>query len=121
MLEFTLSDIQSVLVFIASLSTAGGIIAKFATSSVKKIMSEQLAQTNQKIDYLTAKITQVDTDTTKNYIQQMISALDAGEPIDSVAIKRFYENYDHYVNDLHLNSWVHASVERLESEGKLRR
>ena len=119
--QINLGDIQSVLVFVASLLASGGVIVNFTLKRVRKIIDEALKPTNEKIDTLTTKVNQVDVDNTKNYIQQAISALDAGEKMDSAAEQRFYENYDHYTEDLHLNSWVHREVERLEKEGKLSR
>ena len=117
----TLGDIQSVLVFFASVLTTSGVIARFALKRARKVAEELLKPTNEKIDLLAEKVKQVDVDNTKNYLQQAISSLDAGETMDSAAEQRFYENYDHYYNDLHLNSWVHREVERLEKQGKLKR
>lgn len=119
--NITLGNIANVLVFIASLFTAGGVITRVAVKRVGKVIEEILKPTNDKIDALSKKVDQVDVDNTKNYLQQAISALDAGEPMDAAAEQRFYENYDHYCNDLHLNSWVHREVERLEKDGKLKR
>lgn len=119
--QITLGDIQNVLVFFASILTSGGVVVGFALKRMRKIIDESLAPTNKKLDDLDARVKQVDIDNCKNYLQQAISALDAGETMDSAAEQRFYENYDHYTQDLHLNSWVHREVERLEKEGKLKR
>lgn len=119
--HITLGDIQNVLVFFASVFSAGGVIVGFTLKRVRKITEEVLKPTNDKIDAISKKVDQVDIDNCKNYLQQAISALDAGETMDSAAEQRFYENYDHYCNDLHLNSWVHREVDRLEKEGKLKR
>lgn len=119
--NLTLGELAYAIGFIATLLTSGGVIVKFALKRVRKIIDEALKPTNDKIDALATKVDQVDVDNTKNYIQQAISALDAGEKMDSAAEQRFYENYDHYTEDLHLNSWVHREVERLEKEGKLSR
>lgn len=119
--HITLGDIQNVLVFFASILSAGGVVVGFTLKRVRKITEDVLKPTNDKLDALTRKVDQVDIDNCKNYLQQAISALDAGETMDSAAEQRFYENYDHYTQDLHLNSWVHREVERLEKEGKLKR
>lgn len=115
----TLGDISNVLVFIAGVLTAGGTIAGFMSKRFGKMMKEQLQPLNDKIDGLSKQVHQVDIDNTKNYLQQQISAIDAGDRLDTAARERFYENYDHYTNDLNLNSWVHKEVDRLEKEGKL--
>ena len=115
----TLGDISNVLIFIAGILTSGGAIAGFMSKRFGKVMKEELKPLNDKIDDLSVQVNQVDIDNTKNYLQQSISAIDAGEKLDKAARERFYENYDHYTNDLNLNSWVHKEVERLEKEGKL--
>lgn len=115
----TLGDISNVLVFIAGILTAGGTIAGFMSKRFGKMMKEELKPLNDKIDGLASQVNQVDIDNTKNYLQQTISAVSAGVKLDQAARERFYENYDHYTNDLNLNSWVHKEVERLEKEGKL--
>ena len=115
----TLGDISNVLIFIAGILTAGGTIAGFMSKRFGKMMKEELKPLNEKMDRIDQRVQQVDIDNTKNYLQQTISAIDAGEKLDRAARERFYENYDHYTNDLNLNSWVHKEVERLEKENKI--
>lgn len=115
----TLGDISNVLIFIAGILTSGGTIAGFMSKRFGKMMKDELRPLSQKVDNLAESVRQVDIDNTKNYLQQAISSVDAGEKLDGAARERFYENYDHYTNDLHLNSWVHKEVIRLEKENKL--
>lgn len=119
--SISLGNLGSFIIYISSLIGAGTIIVKFTLGRLRKVIDESLKPTNDKIDVLATKVNQVDIDNSKNYLQQTFSALDAGEKLDSVAIQRFYEVYDHYTDDLHLNSWVHTEKNRLESEGKLKR
>ena len=119
--SITIGSLGSVIIYISSLIGAVAVITKFTLSRLQKIINESLEPTNKKIDVLAEKVNQVDIDNSKNFLQQTFSALDAGEKLDSVAIQRFYEVYDHYTDDLHLNSWVHTEKERLEREGKLER
>lgn len=115
----TLGEISNVLVFIAGILTAGGTIAGFMSKRFGKMMKEELKPLNDKIDDLAGQVNQVDVDNTKNYLQQTISAIKDGAVLDTAAKERFYENYDHYTNDLNLNSWVHSEVEELKKAGKL--
>lgn len=119
MQSITLGEISNVLIFIAGILTAGGTIAGFMSKRFGRMMKDELKPLNDKVDHVAKQVRQVDIDNTKNYLQQAISAIDAGEKLDGAARERFYENYDHYTNDLHLNSWVHKEVSRLEKEGKL--
>lgn len=115
----TLGDISNVLVFIAGILTAGGTIAGFMSKRFGKMMKEELKPLNDKMDDLAEQVNQVDVDNTKNYLQQTISAIKDGAVLDTAAKERFYENYDHYTNELNLNSWVHSEVEDLKKAGKL--
>jgi hypothetical protein len=115
----TLGDISNVLVFIAGILTAGGTIAGFMSKRFGKMMKEELKPLNDKMDDLAEQVNQVDVDNTKNYLQQTISAIKDGAVLDTAAKERFYENYDHYTNDLNLNSWVHSEVDELKKAGKL--
>ena len=115
----TLGEIYNVLAWIAGILGSGAVIANFAIKHLRKVIKAELEPLKQSLDANTRHLNQVDIDNTKNYLQQTISAINDGVKLDTAGRERFYENYDHYTNDLHLNSWVHKEVERLEKEGKL--
>lgn len=115
----TLGTIANILIFLAGVITSGGVIVGFMSKRFRKMIQAELKPLDSKMDKLSAQVKQVDIDNCKNYLQQAISSLDAGNKMDNAARERFYENYDHYTEDLHLNSWVHKEKERLEKEGKL--
>lgn len=114
----TLGQLSNVLIFIAGVLGAGGSIAVFFGKRFEKLMEEQLKPTNDKIDAIADQIDEVDMANCKNYLVQIISTLEAGRPVDKVAIERFWENYDHYTLNGG-NSYIHTAVERLKKEGKL--
>lgn len=116
--QITLGDISNVLVFIASLLTAGSVIVGFTLKRVKVIMNNALEPTNKKIDNLSTHIEAVDMANCKNYLVSTISDVQNGVALDSVARERFYENYDHYIA-MGGNSYVKSAVEKLKKEGKL--
>ena len=116
--SITLGDISNVLVFIAGIHASGGSIAVFFSKRFGKMMAYQLKPTNDKIDTLQSSISEVDMSNCKNYLVQIISILEAGGTVDKVALERFWENYDHYI-ELGGNSYIHTAVERLKKEGKL--
>ena len=135
--HMTIGDIVGMIVFFAGAITAGKVISGFFTKKVetivKEVVKEQIeifkpkvedfntaiADVNEKLDKAMASIHQVDIDNAKNYLQQVISAIESGLVIDEATKIRFGEVYDHYCNDLHLNSWVHNAVDKLRKEGKL--
>lgn len=130
-------DIVGMIVFFAGAITSGKIVTGFFTKKVETIVEDivkkqvanfepraeqfkkDLAATNEKIDRALEAIHRVDVDNAKNYLQQIISAVDNGLKLDDATRIRFSEVLDHYSNDLHLNSWVHDAIERLKKEGKL--
>lgn len=135
--HMTIGDIVGTIVFFAGAITAGKIISGFFTKRVETIVTEivtkqieifrpkvegfntAIADVNEKIDKSLEAIHQVDIDNAKNYLQQVISAIEGGTVVDESTKIRFGEVYDHYCNDLHLNSWVHSAVDKLRKEGKL--
>lgn len=119
--SITLGDIAGFLAFFAGIIGSGGVVTVFMRKKMSKIIQDELRPLSDKMDSVAAQVKQVDIENCKNYLQQTFSALDSGERMGSAAIQRFYEVYDHYTDDLHLNSWVHAEKERLEKEGKLKR
>lgn len=135
--HMTLGDIVGMIVFFAGAITAGTVITKFFTKKVESIVVDivtkqienfkpridkydtSVAEINAKLDKAMAAIHQVDVDNAKNYLQQVISSIEGGLDIDETTKIRFGEVYDHYTDDLHLNSWVHCAVDKLRKERKL--
>ena len=95
------------------------VLEKFS----KMLAEILLANFNEKIDKMTndlkTEIKKVDESCSKNFLVQFLQRVEENEKIDEVEYERFYEVYDHYTNDLKLNSYIHRKVEKLEKEGKL--
>lgn len=64
-------------------------------------------------------IKKVDEACTKNFLVQFLQRVEDNVTIDEVEYERFYEALDHYTDELHLNSYIHRKVEKLQKEGKL--
>lgn len=95
------------------------VLEKFS----KMLAEILLVNFNEKIDKMTndlkTEIKKVDESCSKNFFVQFLQRVEENEKIDEVEYERFYEVYDHYTNDLKLNSYIHRKVEKLEKEGKL--
>lgn len=104
----TLGQIQNVLVFLIAIGASLGTITKVIKTSIEK----GLKPIHDKID-------KVDKNATMNYLVSRISEIDKGEKMDGVARKRFFDEYQHYTEDLKGNSYISTEVKRLEREGKL--
>lgn len=91
-------------------------LAELLANSLLTVLNEKLDKMKEDIQ---KDIKKVDEECTKNFLVSFLKDVERVEPIDDVERERFYEAYDHYSNDLHLNSYIHKKVEKLEKEGKL--
>lgn len=100
--NITLGQIYDVLKFIVELATVIGAIF----IACKKTIKKQLEPVNDKIDKL-------DKNQCRNYLVEFLADVEQGTTKDETQIKRAYEVYDHYKNDLHGNSYIHDKWEKL--------
>lgn len=80
---------------VASFLTAVTIII----TSIKKMSSSLLESINEKIK-------EMDYNQSQNYLVDFLSDLEDELPKNECQIKRAYEVYDHYINDLGGNSYI---------------
>lgn len=78
----------------------------------KKIINKQLEPINK-------KIIKIDENQCRNFLVDFLADIDNGIKKDDVQIKRAYEVYEHYTNELHKNSYIHDKWEKARKEGKL--
>jgi hypothetical protein len=107
-----------ILAFIVTLIGNVGILEAQSDKIVKDIFDKKLKPVNDKIDNLTKQVNRVDLNTCKNYLVHFLSDVQQNKPIDEVEFQRFWEQYEHYVNNGG-NSYIHKKVEHLEHENKL--
>lgn len=106
--NITIGQLQSWALTIIAIGTATYTIVK----AVRKAIEKGFEPVNTKID-------KVDKNATMNYIVSQMNDIEKGEKLDGVAKMRFYEQYEHYVQDLKGNTYIHDEFERLKKEGKL--
>lgn len=78
------------------------------------LLSDQFKAVNDKLDKL-------DTQSCKNFLVRYLADIERGSYIYDAERQRFWEEYDHYVDDLKGNSYIKEWVARLKEEGKLSR
>lgn len=126
--QMTLGQIGSVLVWLAGIISASGVISAFVTKKMKGLFKDEMAGTNNRIDSLNNRINDLDVDNTKNFLVEFLAKFDCvGDScpvITDEELQRFYEVYDHYTKPkedggLGLNTYIHEKVERLKKQGKL--
>ena len=88
-----------------------GIVGTIQIGS-KKIINKQLEPINK-------KIIKIDENQCRNFLVDFLADIDNGIKKDDVQIKRAYEVYEHYTNELHKNSYIHDKWEKARKEGKL--
>lgn len=98
--QITLGDISSWAAFIVGL--VGSIAAIIA--GVKKAVGKLLIP--------------LAMDNAKSYIVPFLARLERGEPVDSIELERFHEEYKYYL-DHDGNSFIKDRVEKLKKDGKL--
>lgn len=106
--EITLGQIESILLWLTGFGGGIAIIVK----AVKKAIEAGFKPVNDKID-------RVDKNATMNYLVEVMDKVDNGHKLEGVARKRFFDEYEHYTEDLDGNTYVKEEYDRLKKEGKL--
>jgi len=99
-----LDVLKWIIAFVGTISTI--IIA------LKKIISTQLKPLNDKIDKL-------DISQCRNFLVDFLTDIEKGIEKDEVQVKRAYEIYDHYNNDLKCNSYIHDKWIKVMNRGEI--
>lgn len=98
----TVQELINWIMLIASFLGAVTTICVFC----KKIINKGFEPIYKKMD-------KIDENQCRNYLVNFLSDMEAGIHKDEVQIKRAYEVYEHYTNDLHKNSYIHDKWTRL--------
>ena len=127
--NLTLGEIAIALAFIAGLYASIKQIKKVikesieqvVSTSVKNTLDAEFTTTNKKLDDVQAAVQKLDVYTTKNFLVRYLADIERGEVIFESEKQRFWEEYDHYTDELKENSYIKEWVARLKEEGKLKR
>lgn len=127
--NLTLGEIAIALAFIAGLYASIKQIKKaikesieqIVSTSVKSALDAEFTTTNKKLDDVQAAVQKLDVYTTKNFLVRYLADIERGEVIFESEKQRFWEEYDHYTDELKENSYIKEWVARLKEEGKLKR
>lgn len=68
---------------------------------------------NKILGPINMNIRQIDISQCKNFLVKFLGDIEKGLYIDEVQRQRAYEVYDHYINDLNQNSYIHIRWEKL--------
>lgn len=84
--------------------------------SVKKVVQEEVAPLNAKLDSLSNKIDEVDMNSTKDFLVSRFAEIDRGEVLDEITRQRVYEEMERYQKHGG-NSYIHTRFEELKKRG----
>jgi len=119
--NLTLLDISVVVLFIVGLIRGVQELKKSIKEFLEKLLADQFKEVNDKLDGMQTTIIKLDTQECKNFLVRYLADVERGDYIYESEQQRFWEEYDHYIDDLHENSYIKEWVARLKKEGKLSR
>lgn len=117
--NLTLNDISTIILFIVGLIGGISYLHNSLKTLLTKLLDEQFKVVNKKLDDNTEAIRKVDIQTCKNFLVRYLADVEREGVIYDSEKKRFWEEYDHYINDLGENSYIKEWVARLKEAGKL--
>ena len=113
-------EIETIIISIATVLNAILVIIGFVSkikkpvdNAIDKKFQEALEPVNEKLNTIDDRIDKIDKNECKNYLTEFLEDIKKGVPKSDIQIQRATEVYDHYVNDLHLNTYIHDSWEKL--------
>lgn len=98
--NITIGQINAFLGILAGIITSGSIIIVFIQKSLKKLIKNEL-------EPISTQIKSLDVSQCKNFLVGFLADVEQGNELDKVELERAYEIYDHYINDLKQNSYIH--------------
>lgn len=117
--NITLGYAATTLAFIVGFGLSFTQIKKWTTQAIKDTMKEELGALKKDIAELSKEIKKEDKEKTKNFLVARLNEIENGEKWGDIERQRFFEQYDHYVDDLHGNTYIKKAVEQYEAQGKI--
>lgn len=119
--NITLFEISVIALFFVGLIRGIQELKKSIKESIQKLLEDQFDNVNKKLDDIRADTTKLDVQACKNFLVRYLADIERGDIIYDPERQRFWEEYDHYTDDLNENSFIKEWVVRLKEEGKLKR
>ena len=84
---------------------------------IKEQLDERLTKNETTMEemkeHIDNRLIEIDTSACKNFLVRFLKDVEQGIPIDEVEVARAHEVYEHYIKDLHANSYIHSKWEKL--------
>lgn len=118
-------EIETIIISIATVLNAILVIMNFVEKikkPVDNVMDKKfqvaLEPINDKLNTIDNRIDKIDKNECKNYLTEFLEDIKNGIPKSDIQIQRATEVYDHYINELHLNTYIHDGWERYMKGGR---
>lgn len=112
-----MEKINLIIISIATLLNSILVIVNFMNKVKKPVDTAIDNKFKEALQPLNNNINRLDKNQCMNYLVDFIEDCKNGIPKDEIQRKRASEVYDHYTNDLHLNSYIHDSWHKYVIEG----
>lgn len=101
-----ISSINIIMSFIEKIKKP---VDKIADKKIKEV----LEPINIELKNIRQDVIRIDKNECKNYLTEFLEDIKKGIEKTDIEKQRATEVYDHYTNDLHLNSYIHTEWEKL--------
>lgn len=119
--NLTILEVSVIVLFIVGLIRGVRELKKSIKEFLQKLLDDKFKELNDKLTGMQETMTKIDTQTCKNFLVRYLADIERGDIIYDSEQERFWEEYDHYIDELHENSYIKEWVTRLKEEGKLKR
>jgi len=117
--DLTLEQLSVIIVFILGLIVGIRQLKKEIKDAIAKSLKDEFDKVTGKLEDLQESIAGIDVQVTKNFLVRYLADVEREDVIFDAEKQRFWEEYDHYIDDLGENSFIKEWVKELEKSGKL--
>lgn len=117
--DLTLEQLSVIIVFILGLIVGIRQLKKEIKDAIAESLKDEFDKITGKLEDLQESINDIDVQVTKNFLVRYLADVEREDVIFDAEKQRFWEEYDHYIDDLGENSFIKEWVKELEKSGKL--
>ena len=117
--NITIGQVAAAVAFLVALGVGFKTIKCWTVAAIKAAVKEELGQLSGEIKELHTELKKEDKQKTKNFLVARLNEIEKGETWSDAERQRFFEQYDHYTNDLNGNTYIKTAVKKYEDEGKI--
>ena len=117
--DLTLEQVSVIIVFILGLIVGIRQLKKEIKDAIAESLKDEFDKVTGKLEDLQESINDIDVQVTKNFLVRYLADVEREDVIFDAEKQRFWEEYDHYIDDLGENSFIKEWVKDLQKSGKL--